>query len=52
MHPHVKNRFWINTSLSCMFATLIMACGGGEIATPTVSSVLVSGPAAATLKIN
>jgi Bacterial Ig-like domain (group 2) len=52
MHPHVKNRFWINTALSCMFATLIMACGGGGTATPTVSSVLVSGPAAATLKIN
>ncbi len=52
MRLHVKNRFWINTALSSIFATLVMACGGGGTTTPTASSVLVSGPAAATLKIN
>jgi Bacterial Ig-like domain (group 2) len=52
MRMHVKNRFWINTTLSSIFATLVMACGGGGTTTPTVSSVLVNGPAAATLKIN
>jgi Bacterial Ig-like domain (group 2) len=52
MRLHVKNRFWINTALSSMFAALVMACGGGGTTTPTVSSVLVSGPTAATLKIN
>ena len=50
MRMYVKNRFWINTALSTMFAAVLIACGGGAT-TPTVSSVLVSGPTAATLKI-
>ena len=51
MRLYVKNRFWISTTLSTMFAAGLIACGGGTT-TPTVSSVLVSGPTTATLKIN
>jgi hypothetical protein len=51
MRVYVKNRFWINTALSTMFAAVLIACGGGTTA-QTVSSVLVNGPTAATLKIN
>jgi Bacterial Ig-like domain (group 2) len=51
MRTHVKNRCWINAALSTVLATLVMACGGSP-AVPTISSVLVTGPTAATLKIN